>query len=98
MWCYGQGTCGSSLRKPVGLQPLLALTQPLERSSQHQTPSARAMDKKDKVMDRTLTLALRAVTSLNTVNRAKVAVTTKECMVRVSPPPFPMRCEPGSAG
>lgn len=41
MWCYGQGTCGSSSRKPVGLEPLLALTCPLERSSQHQTPSAR---------------------------------------------------------
>lgn len=54
------------------------------------------MDKK--VMDRTLTLALRAVTSPNMANRAKVAVTTKEYMVRVSPPPSPMRCEPGSAG
>lgn len=57
------------------------------------------MDKK--VMNRTLTPALRGGTSLNTANRVvdtKAVVTTKECMVRVSPPPSPMRCESGSAG
>lgn len=59
----------------------------------------KAMDRK--VMGRTLMLALRAGTSQTMASRVvdtKAEATTKECMVRVSPPLFPMRCEPSHVG